>query len=183
MWSPPWGSTAPFRPDYMPRSPENPRAAAWYVRDDFLFQRRSDRIQSPSISRFDTIKGAGGAIFTRFYPNWSKLSDGEKKSIFDERKWINIKGGGRRKYFNKKKQSRAESIKSKKKAAQEIQHDISSLKSKCKELEEKMCASEEVDEHQDNAGDQFGGSKGKNQQKRSDWLIGTLLLHWVKVIN
>ena len=24
------------------------------------------------------VKGAGGAIFTGFYPNWSKLSDGEK---------------------------------------------------------------------------------------------------------
>ena len=25
------------------------------------------------------VKGAGGAIFTGFYPNWSKLSDEEKK--------------------------------------------------------------------------------------------------------
>ena len=45
---------------------------------------------------------------------------------------------------------------------------MSSLKAKCKELEEKMSASEEEDEHQDNAGDQFGGRKGKKQQMRSD---------------
>ena len=31
------------------------------------------------------VKGAGGAIFTGFYPNWSNLLDGEKQSIFDER--------------------------------------------------------------------------------------------------
>ena len=31
------------------------------------------------------VKGAGGAIFTGFYPNWSKLSNGEKQSIFDKR--------------------------------------------------------------------------------------------------
>ena len=30
-------------------------------------------------------KGAGGEIFTGFYSNWSKLSEREKKSIFDER--------------------------------------------------------------------------------------------------
>ena len=52
--------------------------------------------------------------------------------------------------------------------AQKIQRDISYLKAKCKELEEEMITSEEADEHQDNAGDQFGGHKGKNNQKRSD---------------
>ena len=57
---------------------------------------------------------------------------------------------------------------SKKKAAQKIQREISSLKAKCTELEEKMSASEEEDEHQDNAASQYGGRKGKNQQKRSD---------------
>ena len=29
------------------------------------------------------VKGAGGAIFIGFYPNWSKLLDREKQSIFD----------------------------------------------------------------------------------------------------
>ena len=57
------------------------------------------------------------------------------------------------------------------------------MKSKCKELEENISASEEADEHQDNAGNQFGGCKGKKQQNRSDWLIGHLMLNWVKVIN
>ena len=46
-----------------------------------------------------------------------------------------------------------------------------------------MSASEEEDEHKDNAGNQFGGCKGNNQQKMSDWLIGNLLLHSVEVIN
>ena len=88
------------------------------------------------------VKGAGGEIFTLFYPNWFKLLEGEKIYIFDERKQINIKGVGKCKSFNKKKQSRDASIKYKKKAAQKIQREISYLKSKCKELEEKMNPSE-----------------------------------------
>ena len=48
------------------------------------------------------VKGAGGAIFIGFYPNWSKLLDREKQSIFDERERLNIKGGGKRKSFDKK---------------------------------------------------------------------------------
>ena len=31
------------------------------------------------------VKGLVGAIFTGFYPNCSKLSDGERQSIFDKR--------------------------------------------------------------------------------------------------
>ena len=38
------------------------------------------------------VKGAGGAIFTGFYPNWSKLSDKEKQFIFEDRERLNIKG-------------------------------------------------------------------------------------------
>ena len=45
---------------------------------------------------------------------------------------------------------------------------MSSLKAKCKELEEKMSASEESDEHQDNTGNQFGGRKDKKYKKSSD---------------
>ena len=56
----------------------------------------------------------------------------------------------------------------KKKADQEIQRDVSYLTSKCKQLEEKISASDESDEPQDNAGNQFGDHKGKNQQKISD---------------
>ena len=56
----------------------------------------------------------------------------------------------------------------KKKEAQNIQREISSSKAKCKELEEKVSAIEEADEHQDNAGDQFGSRKGKKQKKMSD---------------
>ena len=48
------------------------------------------------------VKGAGGAIFIGFYPNWSKLLDREKQYIFDERERLNIKGGGKRKSFDKK---------------------------------------------------------------------------------
>ena len=40
------------------------------------------------------------------------------------------------------------------------------MKAKCKELEEKKSASEEVDKPKENAGNQFGGHKGNNQQKR-----------------
>ena len=46
-----------------------------------------------------------------------------------------------------------------------------------------MSESEEADEHQYNAGDHFGGCKVKKQQKRSELLVGRLLLHWVEVIN
>ena len=99
-------------------------------------------MQSPSVSRFDTTKEAGGTIFTGFYPNWSKLSNGEKQSIFDKRKRLNIKGGGRRMSLDKEKHSRDASIKSKNKAAQKIQRKILSLKAKCKELEERMKLSE-----------------------------------------
>ena len=42
------------------------------------------------------------------------------------------------------------------------------MSTKCKELGEKRITSEEADEDQDNTGDQFGGRKVKNQQKRSD---------------
>ena len=114
------------------------------------------------------VKVAGGAIFTGFYPNCSKLSEGEKQCIFDERKRLNIKVGGKRKSFDKKKQIRTASIKSKKKSYQKIQREISSLKAKCKELKENRSASEEADEPQENAGDQFGGRKRKKQQKSSD---------------
>ena len=48
-------------------------------------------------------KGAGGAIFTGFYSNRSKLSDGEKQSIFDKREQLNIKGGGNLKSFDNEK--------------------------------------------------------------------------------
>ena len=42
------------------------------------------------------------------------------------------------------------------------------MKAKWKELEEKSITSKKADEPQDNSGDQFGGRKVKNQQKRSD---------------
>ena len=40
------------------------------------------------------VKGAGGAIFTWFYPNCSKLLDRDKIYIFDERERLNMKGRG-----------------------------------------------------------------------------------------
>ena len=67
-----------------------------------------------------SVKGAGGAIFNRFYPNWYKLSDGENQYIFDEMEKLNIKIGGKRKSVCRGKQSRSASIKSKQKAAQKI---------------------------------------------------------------
>ena len=39
-----------------------------------------------------SVKGSGGAIFTGLYPNWSKIFDGEKQYIFDNRYRLNIKG-------------------------------------------------------------------------------------------
>ena len=104
----------------------------------------------------------------QFYPNWSKLSEGYKQSIFDERGKLDIKGGGNHKPLNKKNISGLHPSSPKKKAAQKIHREISSLKAKCKELEEKISASEKIYEHQDNAGNQFSGRKGKNKQKRSD---------------
>ena len=57
------------------------------------------------------------------------------------------------------------------------------MKAKYKEVEERMSASEESDEYQDNVGDQFGECKDNKQKNRSDQLIGSLLLYWVKVMN
>ena len=88
------------------------------------------------------VIGVGCAIFTGLYPNWSKLLNREKKCIFDKRGRLNIKGVGKRKSFNKKNRSGLHPSSPQKKAAQEIQLEISSLKSKCKEFEEKMSASE-----------------------------------------
>ena len=58
-------------------------------------------------------------------------------------------------------------MKTKNKAAQKIQCEISYLKAKCKELEEKRIASGEADEPHDNAGDQFGDRKCKKEQNIS----------------
>ena len=68
--------------------------------------------------------------------------------------------------LRQEKQIRAASIKSKNKAAQNIQREISSLKLNCKELEENRSANEEADETQDNMGNHFGGRKRKNHKKR-----------------
>ena len=114
------------------------------------------------------VKGSGGAIFTGFHPNWYNLLDREKQSIFDDRERLKIKGGGKLKSSDKKKQIRASSIKSKKKSSQKIQGNISFLKAKCKKLEENISAGEEADEQQDNVDNQFGGHKGKKQQKMSE---------------
>ena len=98
-----------------------------------------------------------------------KLSDGEKKSIFDEREQLNIKGGGKRKSFNNKNRAGLHpSSPEKESGSGDKKREISYLKAKCKELEENMSTIEEADEHQDNVGDQFGGRKGKKQKKRSD---------------
>ena len=51
------------------------------------------------------VKGSGDAILTRFYPYWSKLLDLEKQSIFYNREWLNIKGGGKSKSSDKKNRS------------------------------------------------------------------------------
>ena len=58
---------------------------------------------------------------------------------------LDIKGGGKRKLFNNKKHRRASSIKSKRKASQKIQREISCLKAKCKELKEKSITGKEAD--------------------------------------
>ena len=114
------------------------------------------------------IKGAGGAIFAGLYPNWYKLSDGEKLSVFDKRDRLNINGGGKRNSFNKKNRSGMHPSSPKNKSAQDIQIEISYLKAKCKELEENVSAIEGAGGSQDNLGDQFASCKGKKQQKSSD---------------
>ena len=66
-----------------------------------------------------------------------------------------MKCGGKQNSFDKKHIAALHPSSTEKKSAQNIQHKISSLKAKCKELEEKMSASEEEYEHLDNAGDRF----------------------------
>ena len=88
------------------------------------------------------VKGAGDPIFTGFNPNGSKLSDGEKQSIFDKRERLNIKGGGKRKSSDKKNRAGLHPSSQKNKADQDIQREISYLKAMCKELGEKMNVNE-----------------------------------------
>ena len=66
------------------------------------------------------VKGAGGAIFTRFYPNCYKLLDGEKQSTFDNRETINIKVGGKCKSFDSKNRAGLHPSRKINKAAQNI---------------------------------------------------------------
>ena len=51
MWSVTWGSTVPSSLAYMPRIPDNPRAAVRRVCDEFLCQMRRDRMRITTTSR------------------------------------------------------------------------------------------------------------------------------------
>ena len=46
----PWVNNLPAHPDYIPKSPENPRAAARRIRDDVLHRRRRELMRSPTTS-------------------------------------------------------------------------------------------------------------------------------------
>ena len=77
------------------------------------------------------FKGAVGTILTGFYSNFSKLSDGEKKSIFNERDQLNINGGWKRKSFDKETEQVCIHHVQKTKRLSRTKRKISSLKSKC----------------------------------------------------
>ena len=59
------GSTVPDRPDYMPRSQENPRVATHRVRDDFPHVRRFKLdVDSPEVATLLSIQASIVVVMT-----------------------------------------------------------------------------------------------------------------------
>jgi hypothetical protein len=126
-----------------------------------------DRHPTPGSAPTSGIKGANGDIFTGFYKNFQSLSDDEKQAIFDERKRLNINPKKSRGKHSKKGQTSA--IKINKKILSKMTKEISSMKTRLKDVgkSKKASSKDEDSDVQDNAGDQFAGRK-KNKQKKAD---------------
>jgi hypothetical protein len=134
---------------------------------NFASTRNTSGIETSGSAPATGIKGSDGTIFTGFYKNFSQLSDDDKQAIFDERKRLNIvpkKGRGTPSRGGRK----TSAIKSKKKALGKLNREISSLKTRLKDIEGKrppVSSDDGNDSPQDNAGDQFGGRTTKKKKK------------------
>jgi hypothetical protein len=107
------------------------------------------------------VKGPDGVIFTGFYDNYAKLSKEDKDAIHAERKRLNMPQKKPR-----TKSRNASQLKTNKKKLSTIKREIASLKVQFKDMKSKKEeASDDDDEPQSNAGDQFGGRKGKKAKK------------------
>ena len=117
------------------------------------------------------IKNADGSIYTGLYPNWKDLNQHQRSSIFQERKKLNINfvlpQGNHQGNHHKPRSSGYN--KKKKPHIQRMQREISSLRNQNQKLRAKRGASEdEAGEPQDDAGNQFGGRRGKKEQKQQN---------------
>jgi hypothetical protein len=110
------------------------------------------------------VRDEAGVIFTGYYPNFNKLSKGDKDTIQEERKRLGIqKHNGGKKPGGKPRNS--SSIKSNKKKLKTLKREIAAMKVTHKELKDKKGEDSDDDEPQDDAGNQFGGRKAKKSKK------------------
>jgi hypothetical protein len=121
-------------------------------------KRQASGVETTDQAPANGIKNNDGSIYTGNYPNYHKLNRQQRSSVYEERKKLNLnrKPGSS---GNKKKQ---------RPHFQKMQREISSLRSQCQKLQEKRGGSEvDAGEPQDDAGNQFGGRRGKKEQKKN----------------
>jgi hypothetical protein len=101
-----------------------------------------DRHPLPGFAPTSGIKGPAGDFFTGFYKNFQSLSQhDEKQAIFDERKRLNINPKKSPSGHSKKGQTSA--IKVKKKTLSKMTREISSMKTRLKDVGKSKKASSE----------------------------------------
>jgi hypothetical protein len=108
-----------------------------------------------------------GVIYTGYYPNWAAIPNDQKTLVYDERKRLGI-GGDKNK--SQTRRSKPSAVKTRKKNMTKLNREIASLRVKVDHLKKKRGISsdddaDDTDGPQDNAGDQFGGRKGKKKSK------------------
>ena len=114
------------------------------------------------------VKGQDGAIYIGYYPNWNDISKADKSIVYEERKRL-----GATQDKSKTRRSKPSAVKAKKQTLTKMKREIASLKVKFKEIKAKRGPSSDDDadaddETQDDAGNQFGGRKGKKKKKGAD---------------
>lgn len=109
------------------------------------------------------VKGPDGKVHTGYFSNWHDLSEADQRTVTDERKRLGQSS------TKKKTGRRASALKAKKKKLNVLTRKVAAMNVKFKNLKKRSAASDddEDDEEgpQDNAGDQFGGRKGKGKAK------------------
>jgi hypothetical protein len=113
------------------------------------------------------IKGENGKIYTGFYSNFRDLSKEERQEVIAERKRTQSDKGHKGKHQGGARKRGASGTSQKK--ISKLTREISSMKAEMKADRESRQPSRDNDdgEIQNNAGDQFGGRRSK-QQKRNE---------------